>query len=143
MGVWASQALSRTLHEVSMYERHEEWIARYGRTYKDIADKERRFNIFKDNVEYIDSVNSAGNLRYKLSINEFADQTNEEFKASRNGYKMSPRPRSSEITSFRYENVEAVPTSMDWRKKGAVTPIKDQGQCGKTLNYISPLFLLI
>lgn len=113
----------------------------YGRTYKDIAEKERRFNIFKANVEYIESVNSAGNRRYRLSINEFADQTNEEFKASRNGYKMSSHPRSSEITSFRYENVAAVPSSMDWRKKGAVTPIKDQGQCGKA--QLSSLFLLM
>ena len=143
MGVWASQALSRTLHEISMSERHEEWMARYGRTYKDIADKERRYKIFKDNVEYIESVNSAGiNRRYTLSINEFADQTNEEFKASRNGYKMSSHPKSSEITSFRYENVEAVPNSMDWRKKGAVTPVKDQGQCGKALNYIFSFLVL-
>nr|GEZ35165.1 senescence-specific cysteine protease SAG39-like [Tanacetum cinerariifolium] len=28
-----------------------------------------------------------------------------------------------------YENVTAVPSSIDWRTKGAVTPIKDQGQC--------------
>ena len=64
MGVWASETLSRTLHEVSMSERHEEWMACYGQTYKDIAEKERRFNIFKDNVEYIESVNSAGIQRY-------------------------------------------------------------------------------
>lgn len=106
-------------------------MAKHRRVYKDAAEKERRFNIFKDNVEYIESMNSAGNRPYKLSINEFADKTKEEFKASRNGYKRPHEPRSMRETSFQYENVTAMPTTMDWRKKGAVTPIKNQGQCGK------------
>ncbi|KAF8413768.1 hypothetical protein HHK36_001761 [Tetracentron sinense] len=128
--VWVSQAMSRTLHEASMPERHELWMARYGRVYKDIVEKESRFKIFKANVEYIDSFNSIGSRPYMLSINEFADQTNEEFRTSRNGYKRSSETKSSTTSSFRYENVTAVPSSMDWRKKGAVTPVKDQGQCG-------------
>ncbi|XP_060669668.1 senescence-specific cysteine protease SAG39 [Ziziphus jujuba] len=129
LGVWASQATCRTLNEVSMSERHEQWMARYGRTYENNAEKERRFKIFKDNVEFIENFNNAGNRPYKLSVNEYADQTNEEFRASRNGYKRSSNSKSSQ-TSFRYEDVSAVPSSIDWRKKGAVTPIKDQGQCG-------------
>ncbi|KAM7500712.1 hypothetical protein LguiA_025126 [Lonicera macranthoides] len=130
LGMWASQATSRTLPEKSMTDRHEEWMTRYGRVYKDNAEKERRFNIFKNNVEFIESFNSAGKHPYKLGINEFADQTNEEFKTSRNGLKIPSSPKSAQTTPFRYENVTAVPSSMDWRKKGAVTPIKNQGQCG-------------
>jgi|UniRef100_A0A2N9JB71 KDEL-tailed cysteine endopeptidase len=51
LGIWACQATSRTLHDASMLERHEQWMAQYGRTYKDNAEKERRLTIFKDNVE--------------------------------------------------------------------------------------------
>ncbi|KAA8515140.1 hypothetical protein F0562_018319 [Nyssa sinensis] len=130
LGMWASQATSRSLHQLSMSERHQQWMALYGRVYKDDAEKEMRFQIFNDNVEFIESFNSAGTRPYKLSINAFADLTNEEFRATRNGYKMSSNPKSAKLTSFRYQNVTAVPSSMDWRKKGAVTAIKDQGQCG-------------
>ncbi|KAK1368776.1 Cysteine proteinase Cathepsin L [Heracleum sosnowskyi] len=129
-GAWACQATSRTLPEASMLERHERWMTQYGRVYKDEAEMSMRFQIFKDNVKFIEKFNEDGKQSYKLGINGFADQTNEEFQASRNGYKMKANSRTSQITLFRYENVTAVPSSMDWRKRGAVTPIKDQGQCG-------------
>ncbi|XP_062095890.1 senescence-specific cysteine protease SAG39-like [Humulus lupulus] len=126
--MWASECQCRTLDGASMSEQHEQWIARYGRTYKDDAEKEIRFQIFKENVEFIESFNKAGNKSYKLGLNEFVDLTNEEFRASCNGYKKSSSVLRN--TPFRYEGVTAVLSTMDWRKKGAVTPVKDQGQCG-------------
>ena len=134
--IWSSQVTCRLLSDLSMSEKHEKWMVRYGRVYKDDAEKEMRFKIFKDNIEFIDSFNSGRNKPYKLGVNAFADQTNEEFKAARNGYKFSSSKRSARTTPFRYENVTAVPPSMDWRKKGAVTPVKDQGQCGTLISKI-------
>ncbi|KAI4322794.1 hypothetical protein L6164_022456 [Bauhinia variegata] len=78
--------MCRELHETSLSQRHEQWMAKYGKVYKDAAEKEKRFQIFKDNVAFIESFNAAGNKPYKLAINQFADKTNDEFKASRNGY---------------------------------------------------------
>jgi len=113
-----------------MAARHESWMAEYGRVYKDAAEKARGLEVFKTNVAFIESFN-AENHKFYLGLNQFADITNEEFKASRanKGY----RPSSVKVpTAFRYENVslDALPTAVDWRTKGAVTPIKDQGQCG-------------
>ncbi|KAM0957181.1 hypothetical protein PS1_025725 [Malus domestica] len=126
---WSSQATSRSLQDASMYGRYEQWLARYGRVYNDVDEKETRFKIFKENVAFIESSNKDANKPYKLSVNQFADLTNEEFKASRNGFK--GHECSTKTTSFKYENVTAaLPATMDWRKKGAVTPVKDQGQCG-------------
>ncbi|CAL1380494.1 unnamed protein product [Linum trigynum] len=129
LGALASQAMARyTPDEASMRLRHEQWMARYGRVYGSSREKEVRYQIFKDNAALVDSFNAGGNKPYKLGTNQFADLTNEEFKTTRcrfKGHMCSPQEGS-----FRYENVSAVPTTMDWRKKGAVTPIKDQGQCG-------------
>ncbi|KAM1011686.1 hypothetical protein ACFX2C_046998 [Malus domestica] len=108
LGAWSSEATSRTLQDASMYGRYEQWLIRYGCVYNDINEKETPFKIFKES---------------------FADLTNEEFKASRNGF--NGHECSTKTTSFKYENVTAsLPATMDWREKGAVTPIKDQGQCG-------------
>ncbi|CAN0914025.1 Senescence-specific cysteine protease SAG39 [Linum grandiflorum] len=125
----ASQATARyTLPEAALRLKHEQWMTRYGRVYNSPSEKETRYQIFKHNVAFIDSSNAVGNKSYKLGVNQFADLTNDEFKASRNGFK--GHMCSPQHGPFRYENVSAVPTTMDWRKKGAVTPIKDQGQCG-------------
>ncbi|RXH71460.1 hypothetical protein DVH24_018815 [Malus domestica] len=127
LGALSSQATSRTLQDASMYGRYEQWMARYGRVYSDINEEEKRFNIFKENVAFIEYSNNDANKLYKLSVNQFADLTNEEFKASRNRF--MGHECSAKTTSFKYENVTAPPT-VDWRNKGAVTPVKDQGQCG-------------
>lgn len=137
LGVWNYQAMSRTLPNPSMFTRHEQWMELHGRAYKDAMEKEQRFKIFKDNVEFIESFNNAGDRSYKLSVNEFADQTNEEFRAIRNGYKPSKTRMLSNEVSFMYENVSAMAPTIDWRKKGAVTPVKDQGECGKQNNPLS------
>uniref|UniRef100_A0ACD5YB45 Uncharacterized protein n=1 Tax=Avena sativa TaxID=4498 RepID=A0ACD5YB45_AVESA len=116
----------------SMVARHEQWMAKYGRTYSDVSEKARRLEVFKANVAFIESVN-AGNDKFWLEANQFADITNEEFRAAHIGYKLPVSgSKGRKMTGFRYANVslDALPTSVDWRTKGAVTPIKDQGQCG-------------
>lgn len=128
----SSVLAARELSEESlMAARHESWMAQYGRVYKDGAEKAKRLEVFKANVGFIESFN-AKNHKFYLGVNQFADITNDEFKASRanKGY----RPSLERVpTAFRYENVslDALPATMDWRTKGAVTPVKDQGQCGK------------
>jgi len=62
---------------------------------------------------------------FSLGINKFADMTTEEFKM-RLGFKPSSRQRNPVSIA---STIDA-PDSLDWRTKGAVTPIKDQGQCG-------------
>ncbi|XP_021288317.1 zingipain-1-like [Herrania umbratica] len=126
-GILASQAMSRTLNEATIAE-HELWMAQYGRTYQTKTEKDRRFKIFKENLEYIQSFNNAGNRSFKLGINEFADMSHDEFVATRTGYKNPGNLATS--SPFTYAEFTDVPTSLDWREKGAVTPVKDQRDCG-------------
>ncbi|KAJ1254876.1 hypothetical protein BS78_K315100 [Paspalum vaginatum] len=106
-------------------------MAQYGRTYKDDTEKARRFEVFKANVKFIESFNVAGNRKFWLGVNQFDDLSNDEFRAT----KTNKGFQSNSVklhTGFRYGNVsiDALPSTVDWRTKGAVTPIKNQGQCG-------------
>ncbi|XP_048560291.1 senescence-specific cysteine protease SAG39-like [Triticum urartu] len=117
--------------DLSMAAKHENWMAQYGRVYKDTTEKMRRFEVFKANVEFIETFN-AQNHKFWLGVNQFADITNDEFRTTNTNKGLKANPMRVLSTGFRYENLsfDALPATMDWRAKGAVTPIKDQGQCG-------------
>jgi KDEL-tailed cysteine endopeptidase len=113
-----------------MYEQHEQWMSQDGKISKDHQERETSLKIFTENVNYVEASNADDTKSYKLGINQFADLTNEEFVASRNKFKGHMCSSIKRTTTFKYENVSAIPSTVDWRKKGAVTPVKNQGQCG-------------
>ncbi|KAG8390910.1 hypothetical protein BUALT_Bualt01G0132600 [Buddleja alternifolia] len=115
---------------MSMYE---SWMVKHGKSYNAVGEKERRFQIFKDNLRYIEEQNAAEGRTYKLGLNRFADLTNEEYRNTYLGVRHHGQRRlSGRRKSDLYEPREgdSLPESIDWRNKGAVAPIKDQGSCG-------------
>ncbi|XP_073107378.1 ananain-like [Elaeis guineensis] len=78
LGIWVFGATAHAIGDVRISKRYEQWMAQYGRVYRDAAEKERRFQIFKGNYKCIESVNKAGNRKHKLGLNQFADMTCEE-----------------------------------------------------------------
>ncbi|KAL1564488.1 Cysteine proteinase rd21a, variant 2 [Salvia divinorum] len=116
-------------HLVSVYE---SWLAKHGKSYNAIAEKGNRFQIFKDNLMFIDEHNSV-DRPYKLGLNRFADLTNEEYRSMFVGGRLHRKERlMGPRATHRYavKAGEKLPDFVDWREKGAVAPVKDQGQCG-------------
>lgn len=102
------------------------YIRQYNKQYSD-DELISRFSIFKDNVNKIEKHNRENHL-WKMSINEFADLSADEFKIKYTGFnKPSYNLRR---TKFMLDFTNDVPEEIDWTSKGAVTPVKDQGQCG-------------
>ncbi|XP_031257867.1 ervatamin-B-like [Pistacia vera] len=132
LAIWAIPALCRFLSEEYVLQSHEEWMALHERVYETAEEKERRYDIFKNNFAHVEKVNNGVDRGFKLAINKFADLTDDEFRSLFTGYKRetSKTKTKPETKSFLHGNFTDVPTYMNWREKGAVTLVKNQGNCG-------------
>ncbi|CAK9186676.1 unnamed protein product [Ilex paraguariensis] len=119
--------------EESLWDLYERWRSHHTVS-RDLTEKQKRFNVFKANVMNINKVNKM-DKPYKLKLNKFGDMTNHEFKSSYAGSKINHHKMFRDSSRggngrFMHEKTENLPPSVDWRKKGAVTSVKDQGKCG-------------
>jgi C1A family cysteine protease len=87
--------------------------------------------VWTQNLKYVQTHNARyqiGKETFDLEMNAFADLTSEEFAAK---YLIKfPQSVTTKCTGSQVPVTTTLPDEVDWSTKGAVTPIKNQGQCG-------------
>jgi len=88
-------------------------------------EHDKRYEIFKTNMRKME-IHNSGNHGWTMGITRFADLTEEEFLEFVGSSVIKHVPGET----FDASNYGANDDVVDWVEKGAVTAIKDQGQCG-------------
>jgi len=129
-------AACATIDAISTLLYEEEWQqfkTAHNISYRNKSDELERRQIFQENLQKIREHNllyEHGLRSHKLGVTRFADLTTEEFKEMlklRRGLRQKRTGRSLFQVPA---NKTSIPKSIDWRLKGAVTEVKEQGFCG-------------
>ncbi|CAB3372230.1 Hypothetical predicted protein [Cloeon dipterum] len=111
----------------------EEFKANYSRSFSSEHEENYRMYHFLGNLARVRKQNELyekGESTWKAGINQFSDMDDNEFKTMYLGFKPSFNRENVVGATFISPHGVELPPSKDWRELGAVTPIKDQGQCG-------------
>jgi histolysain len=102
------------------------WAAKHGKTFS-IAEGLRRKAIFNQNAKFVAKFNKENS--FQLSVEgPFAAMTNEEYKSMLTKRAVKKQGEVEELS------VKA-DSSVDWRAKGKVPPVRDQAQCGSCYSF--------
>jgi cathepsin L len=102
------------------------WKAEYKKSYTSQAEENYRYSVWKDNLVYVTEQNAK--VTFELGMNHLADLTLEEYIETYLGYRGSEKSRNG--SEFDVVEGMALPDTVDWRTKGYVTEVKNQGACG-------------
>lgn len=126
-----SSSLASVRAAPTVIEQWEEFKANHGIRFEDSVEEQYRLTVFQSNLAEAAEM-SRRNPKAKFGVTKFSAMTKAEFRA-KNGYAHGLAGMSEPSKAFvlyTQEQLRVVPPSLDWRVKGAVTPVKDQGQCG-------------
>lgn len=103
----------------------------YDKTYSSGEEEQARYSIFQSNLRTIEEHNNQYISKEKtwfMGINQFSDLTDVEFKDI---YLTAHSKRDIKpIGRFVRPRDVSIPDAIDWRRKGAVLSVKNQGKCG-------------
>ncbi|EGC30167.1 hypothetical protein DICPUDRAFT_41833 [Dictyostelium purpureum] len=120
------------------------WTKQNGKIYETSEEFEKRFSNFKTNLKKIENLNNLHKGKASFGMNKYSDLSEEEFsnfylmknfkgkpEEERDYIKKPENPSSNLIGGYLNtdDGLKAM-YQVDWRNKGLVTPVKDQGQCG-------------
>ena len=108
-----------------MFQQFQKFIKKYHKRYASINEYLARFEVFKRNVMAAFTENAS----YQTGITKFSDLTQQEFAKTY----LNLNYDAMAVANFNPYVVQvknAAPDAWDWREKGYVSPVKDQGSCG-------------
>jgi len=100
----------------------------HNKIYASAEEHAYRLSVFAKSAEFVRNHDEEAK-GFSVALNQFADLTSEEFVSIYNGMNLTvvaPEPEAIMV---------GIPASIDWRSKGAVTGIKNQGQCGSCWSF--------
>lgn len=109
------------------------WKKTYRKEYNSQMDELLRRLIWERNLKYINNHNlefTMGMHTYTVGMNQFGDMTSEELSRKMTGLIVPRTRRFTNDTDPELDVEGQIPDSIDYRKKGYVTPVRNQGQCG-------------
>ncbi|RZC37668.1 cathepsin L1 [Asbolus verrucosus] len=135
IAIYASEAL---LSKSVVTEEWNSFKKSHGRQFNNFREEQYRKMVFQKKLQEIEDHNERyrrGLETYEIGVNQFTDYTEEEMMPYTHGLELPlemPEPLIN-ITSTYFLDVKAptaLPSSFDWRSRGVVTPVKNQGSCG-------------
>merc|ERR1740130_118218 len=101
----------------------------FGKAYHSEIEESHRFSVFEKKLRLIEAENAKGH-NFTLGLNQFSDLTVEEFSAQRNWQQPASLYGNAPFLGNHTWDGGVLPESVDWTTKGAVSSVKDQGDCG-------------